>query len=449
MNNYKLTLLAILITSSVTAQAELTSTNTVCPAGSTNCNITEIGDKDLSADNSVSESTQNNPSSNTNVSGTTINPDNKDVNNNSNDGSITGGNTSSHGGSATGNKSDNRNDTNSNASNGNQSLDASNSFNAGTTSNNLGQGQSQSSRNDLANSNKTSNDVSNAMGQGQSSNNSNKVSGSTQGQSSNNDVSSSNKASNDNKVSSKNANDVSNKLGQSSNNSNKVEGSKQGQSSFNDLSTSDNRKQSSNTTSNSGSNSGSNSSNKLGNSGNSNTRVDASDRSVSNYTSQALSRAPIIHGGVISLPSPTMNTVVGECSPIPSVATQSVYGTHIGVFKNKSVPLGFTQQLGANYNSAPFNYFTAPDGAIYEMGVKSVITTSVNNMGSSRSVSANLSRALGEDVGGGAANSSSMQGQVTTVQLVPCVHAVYEPKAPNLQEDTVQNLEYLEHGQKG
>lgn len=410
MSNYKLTLLAVLITSSVTAQAELTGTNAVCPVGSTNCNITEIGDKDLSADNSVSESTQNNPSSNTNVSGTTINPDNKDVNNNSNDGSITGGNTSSQGGYATGNKSDNRNDTSSNASNGNQSLDASNSFNAGTTSNKLGQAQGQ-------------------------------------GQSSSNDVSSSNKVSNDNKVSSNNANDVSNKLGQgqSSNNSNKVEGSKQGQSSFNDLSTSDNRKQSSNTTSNSGSNS----SNKLGNSGNSNTRVDASDRSVSNYTSQALSRAPIIHGGVISLPSSTMNTVVGECSPIPSVATQPVYGTHIGVFKNKSVPLGFTQQLGVSYNSAPFNYFTAPDGAIYEMGVKSVITTSVNNMGSSRSVSANLSRALGEDVGGGAANSSSMQGQVTTVQLVPCVHAVYEPKAPKLQEDTVQSLEYLEHGQKG
>lgn len=402
MSNYKLTLLAVLITSSVTAQAELESTNTVCPVGSTNCNITEIGDKDLSADNSVSESTQNNPSSNTNVSGTTISPDNKDVNNNSNDGSITGGNTSSQGGSATGNTSDNRNDTNSNASNGNQSLDASNSFNAGTTSNKLGQAQGQSSSNDVSSSNK---------------------------------------------VSSNNANDVSNKLGQgqSSNNSNKVEGSKQGQSSFNDLSTSDNRKQSSNTTSNSGSNS----SNKLSNSGNSNTRVDASDRSVSNYTSQALSRAPIIHGGVISLPSPTMNTVVGECSPIPSVATQPVYGTHIGVFKNKSVPLGFTQQLGVSYNSAPFNYFTAPDGAIYEMGVKSVITTSVNNMGSSRSVSANLSRALGEDVGGGAANSSSMQGQVTTVQLVPCVHAVYEPKAPKLQEDTVQNLDYLEHGQKG
>ena len=372
MSNYKLTLLAVLIASSVTAHAELTGTNTVCPVGSTNCNITEIGDKDLSADNSVSESTQNNPSSNTNVSGTTISPDNKDVNNNSNDGSITGGNTSSHGGSATGNTSDNRNDTNSNASNGNQSLDASNSFNAGTTSNKLGQGQSSA-------------------------------------------------------------------------NSNKVEGSKQGQSSFNDLSTSDNRKQSSNTTSNSGSNS----SNKLGNSGNSNTHVDASDRSVSNYTSQALSRAPIIHGGVISLPSPTMNTIVGECSPITSVDTQPVYGTHIGVFKNKSVPLGFTQQLGTNYNSAPFNYFTAPDGAIYEMGVKSVITTSVNNMGSSRSVSANLSRALGEDVGGGAANSSSMQGQVTTVQLVPCVHAVYEPKAPKIQEDTVQNLDYLEHGQKG
>jgi len=389
MSNYKLTLLAVLIASSVTAQAELTSTNTVCPVGSTNCNITEIGDKDLSADNSVSESTQNNPSSNTNVSGTTINPDNKDVNNNSNDGSITGGNTSSHGGSSFGNKSDNRSDANSDsnskASNGNQSLDASNSFNAGTTSNKLGQAQGQSSSNDVSSSNK---------------------------------------------VFSNNANDASNKLGQSSSN---------------DLSTSDNRKQSSNTTSNSGSNS----SNKLGNSGNSNTRVDASDRSVSNYTSQALSRAPIIHGGVISLPSPTMNTVVGECSPIPSVATQPVYGTHIGVFKNKSVPLGFTQQLGVSYNSAPFNYFTAPDGAIYEMGVKSVITTSVNNMGSSRSVSANLSRALGEDVGGGAANSSSMQGQVTTVQLVPCVHAVYEPKAPKLQEDTVQNLEYLEHGQKG
>ena len=417
MSNYKLTLLAVLIASSVTAQAELSSTNTVCPVGSTNCNITEIGDKDLSADNSVSESTHNNPSSNTNVSGTTINPDNKDVNNNSNDGSITGGNTSSQGGSAIGNKSDNRNDTNSNASNGNQSLDASNSFNAGTTSNKLGQAQGQISSNDVSSSNKVASNNANDIA--------NKLTGGNQGQASSNH----------------------NALGQklASSNSNKVEGSKQGQSSFNDLSTSDNRKQSSNTTSNSGSNS----SNKLGNSGNSNTRVDASDRSVSNYTSQALSRAPIIHGGVISLPSPTMNTVVGECSPIPSVATQPVYGTHIGVFKNKSVPLGFTQQLGVSYNSAPFNYFTAPDGAIYEMGVKSVITTSVNNMGSSRSVSANLSRALGEDVGGGAANSSSMQGQVTTVQLVPCLHAVYEPKEPKIQEDSVQNLDYLEHGQKG
>lgn len=435
MSNYKLTLLAVLIASSVTAHAELSSTNTVCPVGSTNCNITEIGDKDLSADNSVSESTQNNPSSNTNVSGTTISPDNKDVNNNSNDGSITGGNTSSQGGSALGNKSDNRNDTNSkassNASNGNQSLDASNSFNAGTTSNKLGQaqGQGQSSSN--------ANDVSNKLGQGQSSSNSNKVASNNA-----NDIANKLTGGNQGQSSSNN-----NALGQklASSNSNKVEGSKQGQSSFNDLSTSDNRKQSSNTTSNSGSNS----SNKLSNSGNSNTRVDASDRSVSNYTSQALSRAPTIHGGVISLPSPTMNTVVGECSPIPSVDTQPVYGTHIGVFKNKSVPLGFTQQLGVSYNSAPFNYFTAPDGAIYEMGVKSVITTSVNNMGSSRSVSANLSRALGEDVGGGAANSSSMQGQVTTVQLVPCIHAVYEPKAPKLQEDAVQNLEYLEHGQKG
>lgn len=390
----KLTFLAILSVASISANAEL-----ICNDNANNCsNVSpNLGDTTQSADNSTSKVDQNNNSSAANPSNTTISPVNKNANNNDGSvtgGNVTGGNTSSTGGSSFGNKSDNRNDVN--ASNG-ANTNGDQSFKAGV---------------DTKNTNNTAASNGNQTLTGGANHNSN-----GQGQSSKNNLANNNKTNND----------VLNKLGQ-------------GQSSYNDVSTSDNRKQSSKQ--------------ELSKSGNSNTRVDASDKSVTNYSSQALSRAPIVHGGVISLPSATMNTIVGECSPIPSVDTQPVYGTHIGVFKNKSVPLGFTQQISMNFESLPFNYFTAPDGAIYEMGVKSVITTSVNNMGSSRSVSASLSRALGEDVGGGAANSSSMQGQVTTVQLVPCVHNIFFPKTeelpvPKLEEVVQPDLDYLQYGMKG
>lgn len=253
----------------------------------------------------------------------------------------------------------------------------------------------------------------------------------------NGDMSGSFDANNSNKGYNTLDNNTSNKQGQSSNNSNKVSGSTQGQSSSNL--------------------SASSSSNTMGKSGNSrtNTFVDAGDRSTTNYSSQALVRAPIIHGGVISIPSATMNTIVGECSPIPRVETFQVNGTHIGLFRNKNVPLGFTQQVSPNMNAAPFNYYTAPDGALYEMGVKMVITISVNNVGSSRSASMNVSRALGEDAGLGGSNSSSMQRQVTTTQSVPCVHSIFEPKQapkPEPKKEVIieeQDFSYLEHGMKG
>ena len=477
--------LSLLVASIISVSSFSTNANLVCPEGSNNCSVVSpnLGDTTQSADNSTSKVDQNNNSSAANPSNTTISPVIKNATNNDGSvtgGNVTGGNTSSQGGSssAIGNKNDSRNDNNSSAStgastssngsnsngsnsNGDQSFhggttsnttgpsNASNgnqSLTGGATSNSNGQGQGQSSSNlngqssvnDLVNKNNTSNEVANSVGQGQSSSNNNKVQGSNQGQSSNNDVA--------------------NSVGQSSANSNKVDGSSQGQSSTNDLSTSDNRTQSASNANGdvNGSQSLENagnaqSSNSMDKSGNSNTRVDASDRSISTYNSLALARAPIVHGGVISLPSPTMNTVVGQCGPIPSLLTQPVMGTHIGVFKNKAIPLGFTQQIGMNYTSAPFTYSTAPDGSLYEYGVQSVITVSVNNMGSSRSMSANLSSSIGKDAGGGAQNSSSMQGQVTTVQLVPCVHSIYAPKPQVIPviDEPKPDMTYLEHGMKG
>ena len=355
----KLSIAAALAIASISAHA----VEQTCETGTVNCNFTDLGDKDQSADNSVSESTQNNPSSNSNQSGNTIAPDNKDVNNNSNDGSITGGNTSSRGGSAIGNKSDNAN--NSHASNGNQS-----------SSNTQGQGQSSSNKN--------------ANAQGQSSANSNKVAGSKQGQSSSN----------------------SNSMGQALSNSG---------------------------------NSASGSNSSLGRSGNSMTQVDASNNS--SYSSSALVKAPTVHTDAIKIQGALMNTVVGQCAPISHVSETPVYGTHVGWFKNRAVPLGFTHQVSSS-TGAPFIYYTAPDGAIYEMGEQVVLTMSVTNVGSSRSMSVDISKNLGEGASGGGSNSSAMQRQSTTAQKIPCVYAIYYPEVKKVEPET-QDYSYLINGQKG
>ncbi len=426
----KLITLAVLSTLA-TVSAQAVEQN--CAAGTVNCNLTDLGDKDQSADNSVSESTQNNPSSNSNQSGNTIAPDNRDVNHNSNDGSITGGNTSSHGGSAIGNKSDNRSDAN--ASNGNQS-----------TSN--AQGQGQASYNDLANKNQTSNDVSNKLGQGQSSNNANDIANKVgQGQSSSN------------KVSSSNANDVANKQGQSS--SNKVSGSKQGQSSSNDLSTKDNRAQSTNQKlANSGNSvSGSNSSNSMGKSGNSQTSVDASDRSVSNYSSLAYRIPEINHIQPVTLATPNSSTVVMQCGPYTGVRSEAVHGKYMGMFRQTELDQGKSDTIvsAVNQHGKPLHFLTevAADGSILRIGSQNVITTSVISIGGSRSMNIGGGFGAGDYGQAGGGNSSQAQRVVSTVQSVPCVYDIIAPTAPRpvnqirYDEPAQPDFSYLAHGQRG
>lgn len=402
----KLSIAAALAIASISSYA----VEQTCETGTVNCNYTDLGDKDQSADNSVSESTQNNPSSNSNQSGNILAPNTKDVNNNSNDGSITGGNTTSYGGDPIGNKSDNRND--SSARNGNQSLDSSNSFDAGTTSNTMGQGQL--SKNDLANNNKTINDVSNKLGQGQSSSN-------------------------------KNAN----AQGQSSANSNKVSGSKQGQSSSNNNA----MRQALSNSGNSAS--GSNSSNSMGRSGNSVTQVDA--RNNSSYSALSYRIPEINHISPITSSTPVSSTVVLQCGPYTGVRSQAVQGTYMGMFKKTMLDQGKNDTIvsAVNQHGKPVHFLTeiAADGSTLRIGSQNIITTSVISIGGSRSLNVGAGFGAGEYGQGGGGNSSQAQRVVQTVQTVPCVFDITPPSRPVQQirydEPETQDYSYLINGQKG
>lgn len=435
-----------------------------CPPGTSTCNIVspELGDTDQSANGSSSKADQNNVSSNTNTSGTTISPDNKDVNNNSNDGSITGGNTTSTGGTTssnggtyttgnlqggTGGSVGNLTTGPSTSSNGSNSNGGEQSFKGSQSSKN----DSSASNGDQSfNAGTTSNSNANGQGQGQSSDNSNILgqnSTNGQGQSSTNNITSSDDKkqntsvnTNDDRSQSFDAGTTTNTSNQGLDNQNKVTGTnKNGDVSGRQdtsVNTSDDRRQGQSLSDVGNSASGSNSSNSMGKSGNSQTNVDASDKSVSTYEANTLIRAPINHGGTINLSSPgNISSSATSCGPyVYSYDVRAVTGTVVGFFGGtKSVPLGYETRVKSmtDVNGKPYNflYELAPNGDTMIIGSQVLVNATGLQVAAAKSISFGASRALGEDAQVGANNSSGMGQLVLNHTVVPCVYGVIPREA--------------------
>lgn len=405
----------ILALSALALSMSVAYADNTCLEGVTTCTITapDMGDTEQSADNSTSKADQNNTSSNSNPSSGIIAPNNKNANNNdgsvtsNTDGHITGGNTSSWG-----NKSDIDNTSrvgDTSASGTNKSTNA------------LGQGQS--SNNDLStkDNRKTS-----ATGTNTGGNNKAKtgdVSGTLSG--------GNNKAK---------TGDVSSQQQQA--NANK---------STNDLSTTDNRaqKQGQSLSDVGNSLSGSNSSNSMGKSGNSatqtNTSVDASDRSVSNYNSLTYIQPGISHGGIVNLSSPgNISTNASQCGPyVYSYDQRKINGAvvgHLGGITN--VPLGYETRVNqlADKDGRPyqFMYEMAPNGDTFIIGSQVISNATNLQVAAAKSISIGGSRSVGENAQFGASNNSGMQQLVLNHTVVPCVYGVI-PKNPNYRY-TVEEL---------
>jgi hypothetical protein len=189
------------------------------------------------------------------------------------------------------------------------------------------------------------------------------------------------------------------------------------------------------TTSNSGGNTlGSDASNS---GGNSTTNVDASDRSI--YRSKAIFIPPVVPG------TPPSQLAVGNiiketsaCGPLQRIVRLQVNGTFIGLFRNASVPQGFSDDIEPYRDDAGniVDYRTErmADGDVRMFGHQVVMFTTVIGVASNRNI------ALGGGGGGGSwgqagmGSSSSNQRLVTNIQLRDCeigtMHTVFVEVPP-------------------
>lgn len=157
--------------------------------------------------------------------------------------------------------------------------------------------------------------------------------------------------------------------------------------------------------------------------GNSTTNVDASDRSV--YRSKAIFIPPVVPG------TPPSQLAVGNiiketsaCGPLQHIVRQQVNGTFIGLFRNASVPQGFSDDLepyrDAAGNTVDYRMERMPDGDIRMFGHQVVMFTTVIGVASNRNIALGGGGGGGSWGQGGMGSSSSNQRMVTNIQLRDC-----------------------------
>ena len=151
------------------------------------------------------------------------------------------------------------------------------------------------------------------------------------------------------------------------------------------------------------------------------TRVDASDRSSTTYTSRAVAHAPIIHGAA-SAPLATATMVVqpGVCGPRHYAEMTPVTGTHHGLLWDSSV------RQGNDYAVVPAaSPFVMKDG--YLIGHMIHEYVAVLGTSSSKSLSVQGYGSNQQGGGGGAATGGSHQQIVVRITIRECVMPTREP----------------------
>lgn len=444
-----------------------TSQTSQCPDGTQSCSISDqnIGDTDnsSSATNSPSWASQAGVSSNSNQSGNSMSGkyDNRSQNSSHTKGEVhstINANPNSHssatGGasSSLGNKSQNTNTSSvgnvtggsggagghggsiiggaasggtvgattggniDSSSSGNVTNKGTATTNAGKISNSLGQGQSNdhsgNSTNTLGQGQEQSNSSVNTLGQGQSNDNS--------GNSSNKNTTTSGAFSGGNSLangseSTSSVGDTNASIGDTSLSNDSASFSGVGDTSSNSGGNTMGMVGGANTASNDSS-------------GNSDVRVDASDRSVTNYESQALVIPTIMTAAPALVANPALVVDRGACGPRMTKVQERVNGTYVGVFKRSSIDLGVDDELVPA--EEPYRYWTSPSGVQHVFGHQIVTYASVNGVAASRSLGLGGGRTGGDWGQAGASSGSSVQRTVIRVQLHECeVQTIARPVA--------------------
>lgn len=374
--------------------AGLASAQTQSPTIGGNGNLDQqvIGDTANSADHTASTSNQLGNSANNNGASISVPTDIRTQISPNMDSTATGG-------SAIGNQSSN--DNKSSASNGNQSMGQANTGNSA-----IGNTSSNSGGNNLTNGSNTANNAAaggagGAGGQGGAAS-SNGTNAQGQGQ--------------------QQANTGTNAQGQTSANRNTA-GGNTGGNSANTVGQS--------TTAGNGAGAGAGSGNRTANT----TRVDASDRSVTNNSYKAVAWAPIIPGPVApALATANLVVIPGQCGPRVRVVATNVVGKQFGPFGGQydvmqGIDTDTVMAQGADGQYEPYVVIgddvwgQRVDRAIGAIGTSSSTNFSVGGFSSK-----------GDAAQGGAGGSGSLQQIVARSFVTDCVIGkVIKPAEPKVQ----------------
>jgi hypothetical protein len=163
----------------------------------------------------------------------------------------------------------------------------------------------------------------------------------------------------------------------------------------------------------------------LAGSGNSTTTVDAADRSTTNYSSRAVTWAPVIHGPAApALAAANVVVVPGVCGPRVVIARQAIEGVRFGVWGGQtSVQQGYDEV--AQEADQPF----LQQGP-YLMGHIVVTYTAVVGTSSGGSLSVGGFGRSGDGAQGGGSTSGAMQQVVQRVTARACIFAQETQEKP-------------------
>jgi hypothetical protein len=161
-------------------------------------------------------------------------------------------------------------------------------------------------------------------------------------------------------------------------------------------------------------------------SGNSTTRVDASNNS--RYNSQSLFQASIPAAAPTFAPGALATVVHGQCGPLMAIQSEEVTGTYLGLFRKHHIALGRTDRI-VPHDGGEYVSRTYPDGSTRLFGHRAVRTTAVVTISGSRQVGAGGGQTGGGYGQLGVGGGSSMQRVVTQIDLEPCeaFHSVPAP----------------------
>lgn len=395
------------------AHAQVTQTNPACNPAATSCTSSNQQQGDVSTVNNngdshaTSAANGNSNSSNSNQSGNSIAPefDNKAQTTqnatNTTTGTISGGNTSS-GASSIGNSSSNDNHSsvgNTSASTGASNANGTNTMGAMTT------GASSSGGNTMTGGANTAQGgaggVGGAGGAGGSASNLG-INGQQQGIAGSGNSHSSN---------SLRGGDQSNSQGQGQSSVNKL-----GQSSVL-----------------AGGNQDASTRSGVGQSGNSTTSVDTSDRSSHSYTDN--SRVQFIPAVVpvtppTSVPASSVATLVTACHGASRVEREAITGQYVGFFHSRAIDLGQTDRIVPDTSRPYYSEQKLPDGSVKLWGTQEVIQTAVISVSGGRNIALGGGSGSGQWGQAGGGSSSAMQRMVTSVQQVPCEIGTLAAPAP-------------------